>query len=390
MNFLKKRFHRYYLHSRILLPERFERREYAFMLFDEDTMHRHMAFSSREQLSRYLHSHAPAHVYYSSAYYRTPSAATMREKQWMGADLIFDLDADHLPQAEQLSYTEALVEVKKEMQKLLSFLHDDFGFGKNETRVYFSGGRGYHCHVSHKAVLSLGSQERREIIDYIMGRGLDLSEIVRERSIPREGDARYGQRFTHKTIEIDPFSGGWTRRILEGLVAFYERIRHMEREDAIRELTKIEGIGRKTAEELYGGLTDERIARIKRGKLDQATGFKRIAIPLMKNLAVSLTGEADEPVTTDIKRLIRLPGSLHGKTGLRVTPVDIDDMEGFDPLRDAVVFGDEPVKITINKPVEITMNEQTFKLEKGDAEVPEYLAVFLVARRNAVIKKSME
>ena len=29
-------------------------------------------------------------------------------------------------------------------------------------------------------------------------------------------------------------------------------------------------------------------------------------------------GETDEPVTADVKRLIRLPGSLHGKSGLKV------------------------------------------------------------------------
>lgn len=383
MNFLKKRFHRYYGGSPPILPERFERREYACILFDDDTMHRHMAFSSRERLSQYLKTYVPAHVYYSSAYYRIPAAPTMREKQWMGADLIFDLDADHLPHAGQLSYAEALSEVKKEMYKLLSFLHDDFGFGKHETRVYFSGGRGYHCHISHRAVLSLGSQERREIIDYIMGRGLDISAIVRERSIPREDAAVYGHKFTHKTIEIDPASGGWSRRILDGLVAFYEQIRSMEQEEALQELLRIEGIGKKTAKELYDGITDERMERIKKGKLDQATGFKRIAIPLIKNLAVSLTGEADEPVTTDIKRLIRLPGSLHGKTGFRVTPVDVDGLEHFDPLRDAIVFGDEPVHVTVEKPVDITMNEHTFKLQRGDATVPEYLAVFLVARRMA-------
>ncbi|CVK33100.1 DNA primase small subunit domain-containing protein [Methanoculleus bourgensis] len=32
---------------------------------------------------------------------------------------------------------------------------------------------------------------------------------------------------------------------------------------------------------------------------------------------------ADEPVTTDIKRLIRAPGSLHGGSGMRVVPLDI-------------------------------------------------------------------
>ena len=32
---------------------------------------------------------------------------------------------------------------------------------------------------------------------------------------------------------------------------------------------------------------------------------------------------ADEPVTTDIKRLIRMPTSLHGGSGMRVQPLEI-------------------------------------------------------------------
>jgi len=41
-----------------------------------------------------------------------------------------------------------------------------------------------------------------------------------------------------------------------------------------------------------------------------------------------------------IKRLIRTPGSLHGGSGMRVVPLDLHDLEDFDPLVDAVVFGD--------------------------------------------------
>ena len=96
-------------------------------------------------------------------------------------------------------------------------------------------------------------------------------------------------------------------------------------------------------------------------------------------------GETDEPVTCDVKRLIRLPSSLHGKTGLKVVEIDIDELKTFDPLNDAIVFDDDPVKINLNTSFTIKMNQQHFHLEPGEVEVPQYLAVFLIGRRTASI-----
>ena len=174
--YLRKRFGDYYLNSRLLMPHDFTRREWGFIFFDEMpevVMHRHKAFSGESEALEYLKGMVPAHVYHSAAYYRFPDAAAMKDKQWQGADLIFDLDADHLPQKAG-SYKEMLDNVKKETNKLLDFLLDDFGFSENDISIAFSGGRGYHIHVRDPRVLSLGSAERREIVDYVSGTGLAI------------------------------------------------------------------------------------------------------------------------------------------------------------------------------------------------------------------------
>jgi len=88
----------------------------------------------------------------------------------------------------------------------------------------------------------------------------------------------------------------------------------------------------------------------------------------------------DPPVTADVKRLIRLPNSIHGKTGLRVTPVPLESLEDFDPLVDAVVFGEDRVKITLRKSVKVRILNETFRLKPGKHVVPEYLAIFLMCR----------
>ena len=91
-------------------------------------------------------------------------------------------------------------------------------------------------------------------------------------------------------------------------------------------------------------------------------------------------GETDEPVTADVRRLIRCPGSLHGGSGLRVTSLSLRDLEDFDPLQDAVVFGDESVPLEIQKPFNTEMRGQSYHLEEGPTELPACVAVFLMAR----------
>jgi DNA primase small subunit len=88
----------------------------------------------------------------------------------------------------------------------------------------------------------------------------------------------------------------------------------------------------------------------------------------------------DEPVTADIKRLIRLPGSLHGKSGMKVTALSIDELEAFEPLNDAVVFSDKSVKIKVIKPFAVQMKGKDLMVEEGVQEVPEYAAIYLMCR----------
>jgi DNA primase small subunit len=107
---------------------------------------------------------------------------------------------------------------------------------------------------------------------------------------------------------------------------------------------------------------------------------------VLLSLRERMSGQIDEPVTRDIKRLIRLPGSLHGKTGLKVVTLTRDEMADFDPLRDAVpeVFPDRPVKVVLKEGTDVTI--RGFRARgSGPSEVPAYAAVFLVLRRWATL-----
>jgi DNA primase small subunit len=383
LEFLKNRFSKYYTSNKIDLPDRFGRREYAFILFGGKGMMRHIGFDKKTDFNSFIKDKSPCHVYYSSAYYKAPAAPTMQEKGWMGAELIFDLDSDHLPNVENLSYEKQLDIVKKEFYKLVDdFLLGDFGFDQKFIDLYFSGGRGYHCHVKDPKILVLDSNERRELVDYITGRDLKDSLVFHDQST---GKKSYGQRSfaSGKTLKMPkPDEPGWKGRISRGIIDIVNEIK--ESKYPIEKL-KDYGVSEKDAERLLTDLSEERIRRIKEGNLDQSKSIRKFFLNnALRKTAVSMSaGETDEPVTCDVKRLIRLPGSLHGKTGLKVEKIDIDELSNFDPLRDTVVFSDDPVKVDISQPFKIKMNDEKFNLKQEKLEIPTYLAVLLIGRRIA-------
>ncbi len=383
--FLINRFSDYYQNNKINMPDRFTRREFAFVLFSSKGMIRHIGFEKKNELSNFLTEKKPCHVYYSSAYYEKPDAPTMQEKNWMGAELIFDLDSDHLSNAEKMSYSQQLEAIKKEFYKLVNdFLLKDFGLNEKYLDLYFSGGRGYHCHVRDPKVLNLDSSERREIVDYITGRDIKDSLLFHEQII---GTKRYKYRSYpsgKSLIMPKPDEPGWKGRISRGIIELIDEIKSSN--NPFEKLRKY-GVSIKEAEKLLEDLSDERFDRIKEGKLDQSKMIRRFFLntALRKTAVTMSAGETDEPVTCDIKRLIRLPESLHGKTGFQVKKITLDKLINFNPLNDAVVFSDELVKVKLNKSFNIEMRNEMFNLEKGNNEVPTYLAIFLIGIKIANI-----
>ena len=96
--FIQSEFTRYYKENsdKIGEPKSIEKREFGFILFKEKVMVRHKSFANQSRLGEFISSISPVHAYYSTAYYEAPEAK-MEEKGWLGADLFFDIDADHIP-----------------------------------------------------------------------------------------------------------------------------------------------------------------------------------------------------------------------------------------------------------------------------------------------------
>jgi DNA primase small subunit len=389
--FVMRRFEEYYRRARIELPGDFWMREWGFVHFDQYyptklVMRRHKSFPTRDDVVRYLREDAPAHAYYSSALYQYPAEA-MPNKGWIGADLIFDLDADHiLSEAEfkRSSYEELLERVKQETVKLLDFLTSDFGFGEEHIELVFSGSRGYHVHIRTAEVRGLGSRERREIVDYVMATGLEMDRFLVE-DVKEKG---YGGEKPRKGFLLRP--EGWGKRLLAGLIDFLHEIADMEEERALEVVKKVGELERKKALEIIRIAKDETVmGRIEEGQIPRfakpiRTGITRMATNIAR---VKSADRPDEPVTADIKRLIRLPTSLHGKSSLEVKPVRIETFEEFDPLEDAVVFGDSPVNVRVVRDATITLKSERYELKADEpVSLPEHVALYFMCRGAAEIR----
>jgi DNA primase small subunit len=388
-NFMITKFREYYQDNSLMVPPSLDSREWAFLPFgDEKGMRRHRSFLSENELMVYIRNIVPAHIYHSAAYYQRPSAPIMKEKIWMGADLIFDLDADHLREKPE-SYNKMLSLVKKETKKLITFLTSDFGFDEKSINLVFSGGRGYHIHVRHPNILNLESNERREVVDYITGRGLDIWNFIEKAHL--KGDC--GSKSAYSLRARPEGSPGWGDRINSSLKSLVCDYRMLGEEDAIKRLRQTKGIGEKGAMRFYKAIkkNENLIEDIRQGNLDSFKGSDEIwsklieeyvnqsGVELGKSIDM-VKGETDEPVTSDVKRLIRCPGSLHGGSGLKVTPLSVQELEEFEPLRDAVVFGEDPIPIEITKPFTVELRGQNYRVFPGLTEVPLHAAIFLMAR----------
>ncbi len=401
-------FARYYASTPVPPPGRLNRREFAAFPFATETMmRRHATLRTPEEFRAFLARETPRHVYYSSAYYRHPAETSMAAKEWLGADLIFDLDSDHLRGAEALDYAGQLRLVKSRLTELVDdFLFGDFGIDPAATEFVFSGGRGYHVHVRDERYLTMSSPERRELVDYVLGTGVDPMQAVGVRREDVRGGRTAGEldeselvglpggrrAVPHHRVLAPPDDPGWKGRTTRALLALLARWEAGGVDAAADEMIGW-GIPRARARQWARVLVARGGAARIRTSLSLDV-FKsdlpaEILEAVVARAKIEVQGETDAPVTTDIHRLIRLPGSLHGGTGFRVVPLDRDAIAAFDPFADALVPDGGTTSVTFLEEVRYPFPPAGVAGTPGGTdELPTPVALFLVLRGEAELRPS--
>lgn len=398
--YIQNKFAQYYKENSasINAPSSLERREFGFLLLDKKVMVRHKSFRNAEDIRSSLVSIVPSDVYYSSAYYERPMDE-MKAKGWLGADLVFDIDADHIPTPcasrhdvwvctgcgasgkgkpptkcsncngikfkEKTMPCDICLEASKvEAIKLLDVLSADFGFSLQELTVAFSGHRGYHVHVEDNSVRQLDSLARKEIVDYLMGIGLEAefhglgksASSVRRLSGPELNDKAWRGRIAKGTYDfLLTATKEDLRKIGLKTIHINTIINH---QDAILESWDQNGP--------WGA--------IKNISLDT---WRKIAQYSVQTQSVNI----DTVVTPDINRLIRFLNSLHGKTGLKKLELPANEIEDFDPLKRAVAFKKGEVTVHVSSAPQFRVQDQLYgPFEQQKVELPTAAALMLLCK----------
>ena len=361
-------------------------------------MLRHKSFKNAEALKNFLTSTVPSNVYYSAAYYERPEVA-MDKKGWLGADLVFDIDADHIPtpcgkvhdswvcsdcgfhgkgpSPEQCPICgkakfdtkiwmcdECLESAKKETIKLMGMLTDDLGFANDEVKAYFSGNRGYHVHVENENIRLLDSMARKEVVDYVIGLGLKM-ELHSSRD---KGKILFGDNLV-----------GWRNRLVDGIYTFLEE----------KTTSKAETIG--LSKQAVNFLTKNKKMLLENLKRKGLLTVKGVGAQNWKKIVQWVvdqqSAKIDTVVTTDVHRLIRLAGSLHGKTGFMKVEVPLGSLDEFDPLTEAVAFKEGQVTVNVDEAPKFRIGDKHYGPFKIAArvELPTAAALFLLCKGAAQV-----
>jgi len=413
--YLKRLFQAYYrgIKSNIHIVNSFEQREFGFIPWDKQIMIRHMSFKNPQNLTKYLMVNAPKHVYSSGTLYLQPDNLDMNKKEYQGCDLIIDIDVDHFytpckedhdqwyckdcgksgmgmptkcPKCKSIKFKtlnwicdKCLTIAKKEIIKLVyDFLIPDFGIKEIDLKIAFSGHRGYHLKVENETIRTLSSDARRELVDYVTGKNISF-EILGLREMG------------HNIHGLLKSNIGWSQKIMKKIEEILSKP-NLEIEHLLLDKRKF-NLNNKLVKSFFNS-KDDFLELISKGQKNLWT-IEGFTLNRWKNFLQVIVGETgveiDEPVTIDIHRLIRYPGSLHGATGFKVQEVGLNELEKFKPLNesnqnlDPIVFKSKNVQkieiIELFVPPTKISGETYGSFKNGDiVEVPNHIAVFLLCK----------
>jgi len=419
LTYLKRLFQAYYKEKGLEIPKvnLFNQREFGFIPWEKKVyMKRHIGFEMRDNLIQYLINNGPKHAYSSGSIYLEPDNQSMEKKNYQGCDLIIDIDVDHFytpckddhdlwyciecgksgkgiqekcPHCKQTKIKklnwicqDCLGIAKNEIQKLIhNFLIPDFGIEEDQISVVFSGNRGYHLKVENKDIRTLSSDERREIVDYITGKNISF-EIL---GLREKGTNIYG---------LSMENIGWSQKIMKKIEEILKKS-DTEIKDFL--LNKRKFNFNENVVRSFINYKDDYLEIISKGQKNiwSIEGFGLTNWKgFLKGIVREIGSEIDEPVTIDIHRLIRYPGSLHGATGFKTQQIDLTELESFTPLDetnekiDPIVFkSDITQKLKI---IETFLPSIKIKGEiygpynQGEViEVPHHISVFLLCKKVA-------
>lgn len=405
--FLRERFKEFYSGREVRGPPEIEAREFGYGVFGRKIADRNKAFASAKAFNSFLREKVPFFVSYSSALYRFPERRPTEAKEILGADLVYEFDADDLPtkcreehdswecpkcgrkgrgrqlrcdecgsatKLEEWFCPKCLEAAKQRVFALLGFLENDFGFSEGIS-INFSGRAGYHVHVRSESIRGLPNSARIELIDYLTANGLNIFSHFRKES-------------TFFRCPSFSGSGGWPERILSELAKLLEE-GNAERIAVMGNTTL--PLAKKLVKQrqfILNSIRERRTVPSVFGRVSSRGESKsdRFWQAFLNNIVAKLA-PIDRQTSVDLSKIVRVPETLHGETGLVSRELGRDSLREFRPFDHALAFsGQGTVKVFINKAPSFYLAGERFgPFEEEEAELPMNAAVFLLGRGSALL-----
>jgi DNA primase small subunit len=270
IKFVRELLSHYYKIAPIRLPKDLGSREFAFQTLDSEVYVRHMSFSSDTEVRTHLILNTPKQAYYSTAKYLNPAAPDFSEAMWQGSELMFDIDSDKLPGCQTLSISETA--------EVITDSCIEAAKKSLERLVYILE---HHMGFSKEELMVYFSGNRGFHVVVAtedpewLGLGsthrLEIVDYITARGIDIKRVSGMVPRKNVKPLRPNPNDGGWRSLIAEF------------------------GEGSEVSDEV------------------------------VKKIAVAV----DPVVTQDISRLVRIPNSINGKSGLPARLLKVDNISEF-------------------------------------------------------------
>ena len=316
----------------IIGSEDFSNREWGFLGLNGH-FDRNFSFRTPTILEKFIKETIPRSIYVGAVYSAPPDhdrGISIHQVDWVRRELIFDIDLTEYDEVRPCDCRgkNQLCERCWELVKTAAFwiqdtLVNDFGVREELIHWVFSGRRGIHAWVTEKSFSELDNEQRTAIIDYlslIRGAGSEAKLAEELINFPRN----LGIRVT--THIIMPFFREASKKTLERLGISSER--------ALFILQQRNSMG-------IDQIFLERFVYADRMlKQKGITDYYPTREEIQEKVVLQWAPRIDSGVSKDIRRILRLPGSVHGETGKRVQRLDFEALSYFSPLDENSIFED--------------------------------------------------
>ena len=408
------------------------RREIAFLTWD-NRMLRHQGHNSEESILNFAVRQSPKAIYASLSQYLDPSHRASKETDRKNIDcqecgeayksdnpaapcpqcgtenekadinskdrramtLAFDIDYGDIPGSQGKSPKENLGAAARSTSNLIDLLTTDLGFHKGDLHITFSGKKGFHVRINtdghplfdSKAQVDEGV--RKTLLNYVSGYDFKQTDFIFVRAHSQAAntwhlkgyESGWGKRFNESVQYILAAADNKEtfEKVLNLYAPWHETKDPKAKKGTDRRGTKKSLPSPKVIEGFRQACVENRTSVLQGGNLRtmKDSEVKRLLAFSLARTRLRYAAFVDKVVTADKARVLRIPGSIHGASGMVCCKVPgpeyLEDM-GWVLSLQGEILGTEEVDVSITK----VANTYYGVFEPGEHKVPKHIAIAML------------